>query len=119
LQKESKEKKKPSFHIGRVSDKPTIYALKNSKQRQNQHLQKESEESKKPSFHIRRVSDKPTMHLCVEEQQTETETQYFVEGEQTETETKHLHKESEQRQKPSIWRRRVNRDRNPTFTKEE
>ncbi len=50
---------------------------------------------------------------------TETETQYFVEGEQTETETKHLHNDSEQKQKPSICRRRVNRDRNPTFTKGE
>jgi hypothetical protein len=72
---------------------------------ETQELWKESNRYRNPVF--------------TEGKQTETETQYFVEGEQTETETKHLHQESEQRQKPSIWRRKVNRDRNPTLKKEE
>jgi hypothetical protein len=42
----------------------------------------------------------------------------FTKEEQIETETKHLHKESEQGQKRSIYRRTVNRDGNPTSKEE-
>jgi len=38
-----------------------------------------------------------------------------MEGDRTETETQHLRKESKQRQKTNLYKRRANRDRNLVF----
>ncbi len=84
MHKESDESKKPSFYRRRVSEKPSIYALKNSKQRQNPAVMEGDRTETETQIYGRKANRdrKPTFTIG---ERIETETQYFVEGEQTET----------------------------------